>query len=55
MTYGTRVFRNGSHHSYLIFTTGKTVKLNKQESLELALKIKEWQYTEKLKQQVINR
>jgi hypothetical protein len=51
MTFGTRIFKNGRRRSYLTFDTGKKVILKHAEALEFECKLREVEYTGKLKQQ----
>ena len=44
MIYGSRIFKNGSVHGYLRFSTGKKVVLTKKEKKEFDRKIAYWQY-----------
>jgi len=44
MVYGTKVFKNGNVVGELVFSTGKRIFLNKQETIELENKINMWQY-----------
>lgn len=50
MTYGTRVYRNGKITGSLEFSTGKRIFLNYKENLEFAIKLREIEYTGRLKE-----
>lgn len=45
MTYGVRLFKNGKKRGYLIFSTGKRVVLNDQETREFESKVDYWMST----------
>lgn len=49
MTYGTKVYKNGSIVGYLKFNTGKTVFLNQKENIEFDLRLRDIEYNAKLK------
>ena len=50
MTYGSRVFKNGKERGYLKFNTGKRIVLKDKEKKEFDEKLKEVEYTGKLKE-----
>ena len=43
MTYGTKVFKNGKTHGYLVFDSGKRVVLNPKERADFENKIRYWE------------
>ena len=50
MTYGIRGFKNGKQRGYLEFDTGKRIVLKDKEKKEFDLKLREVEYTGKLKE-----
>jgi len=55
MTYGSRGFKNGKSVGYLIFDTGKKIFLNAKEKQEFDHKLREAEYTGKLKAELNRR
>lgn len=50
MIYGSRIYQNGKQRGYLEFNTGKRVVLNDTEKKEFDLKLREIEYTGRLKE-----
>jgi len=50
MLYGSKGFKNGKERGYLEFDTGKRVVLKEKEKREFDLKLKEVEYTGRLKE-----
>lgn len=54
MIYGSRLFKNGKERGYLEFNTGKKIVLKDKEKKEFDLKLREIEYTGKLKERYNN-
>ena len=54
MIYGSRQYKNGKERGYLEFDTGKRIVLKDSEKKEFDLKLREVEYTGKLKERKNN-